>query len=118
MAELRALVIAGSDAQSMGWRYVDLRDRVARRFGVTVAERGVGTWLCWCERREAVAIMALGGCGSQGMGKLKNIEARFTGRHFDREVIILRVRWFCACAPSVAVPLAVPRSSPRVIGGH
>jgi transposase-like protein len=28
------------------------------------------------------------------MGKLKNIEALFAGRHFDREVIILCVRWY------------------------
>jgi hypothetical protein len=31
---------------------------------------------------------------SQGMGKLKNVEALFKGRHFDREVIILCVRWY------------------------
>jgi transposase len=48
MAELRALVIAGPDAAIHAvarWRCVDLRDEVARRFGVTVAERTVSTWL-------------------------------------------------------------------------
>lgn len=28
------------------------------------------------------------------MGQLKCIEALFAGRHFDREVIILCVRWY------------------------
>src|SRR5258708_16908334 len=28
------------------------------------------------------------------MGKLKSVEELFEGRHFDREVIILRVRWY------------------------
>ena len=30
------------------------------------------------------------------MGKLKSIEESFSGRHFDREVIILCVRWYRA----------------------
>ena len=28
------------------------------------------------------------------MGKLKSVEKLFEGRHFDREVIILYVRWY------------------------
>src|ERR1700677_3871503 len=28
------------------------------------------------------------------MGELKSVEGRFEGRHFDREVIILCVRWY------------------------
>jgi transposase len=48
MTELRGLVIAGPDAaihKVVRWRCVDLRDEVARRFGVTVAERTIGKWL-------------------------------------------------------------------------
>jgi len=48
MQELRALVIAGPDPavhHVARWRCVDLRDEVARRFGVTVQERAVGKWL-------------------------------------------------------------------------
>ena len=28
------------------------------------------------------------------MGKLKDLKALFCGRHFDREIIILCVRWY------------------------
>jgi transposase len=48
MKELRELAIAGPDAavhQVVRWRYVDLRDEVARRFEVTVDERTIGKWL-------------------------------------------------------------------------
>lgn len=48
MNELRDLVIAGPDSaihQVVRWRCVDLRDEVARRFGVTVGERTIGKWL-------------------------------------------------------------------------
>ena len=48
MEELRALVLAGPDPavhHVVRWRCVDLRDEVARRFGVTVQERAVGKWL-------------------------------------------------------------------------
>ena len=48
MQELRVLVIAGPDPavhHVARWRCVDLRDEVARRFGVTVQERAVGKWL-------------------------------------------------------------------------
>jgi transposase len=48
MNELRELVIAGPNAnihRVVRWRCCDLRDEVARRFGVTVAERTIGKWL-------------------------------------------------------------------------
>jgi len=48
MTELRELVIAGPDPaihHVVRWRCVDLRDEVARRFGVTVGERAIGKWL-------------------------------------------------------------------------
>ena len=48
MQEFRALVIAGPDPavhHVVRWRCVDLRDEVARRFGVTVQERAIGKWL-------------------------------------------------------------------------
>ncbi|MEJ0049462.1 MAG: IS630 family transposase [Rhodospirillales bacterium] len=48
MQELRELVIAGPDPKVhhvVRWRLVDLRDEVARRFGVTVQERAIGKWL-------------------------------------------------------------------------
>ena len=48
MQELRELVIAGPDPKLhhvVRWRCVDLRDEVARRFGVSVQERAVGKWL-------------------------------------------------------------------------
>jgi hypothetical protein len=34
------------------------------------------------------------------MGKLKAVAELFEGRHFDREVIILCVRWYLRLAPS------------------
>jgi transposase len=48
METLRDLVIAGPDAAIHGvvrWRCVDLRDEVARRFGVTVGEGTIASWL-------------------------------------------------------------------------
>jgi transposase len=48
MQELHALVLAGPDPavhHVARWRCVDLRDEVARRFGVTVQERVIGKWL-------------------------------------------------------------------------
>ena len=48
MQEFRALVVAGPDVvvhHMARWRCVDLRDEVGRRFGVTVQERAIGTWL-------------------------------------------------------------------------
>ena len=48
MQELRELVIAGPEPEIhhvVRWRCVDLRDEVARRFGVVVQERAIGKWL-------------------------------------------------------------------------
>lgn len=48
MEDLRALVLAGPDPavhHVVRWRCSDLRDEVARRFGVTVQERAIGKWL-------------------------------------------------------------------------
>lgn len=48
MAELKALVLKGPDAEKhnvVRWRCVDLRDEVADRFAVTVSERTIGKWL-------------------------------------------------------------------------
>jgi transposase len=48
METLRDLVIAGPDVAIHGvvrWRCVDLRDEVARRFGVTVGEGTIASWL-------------------------------------------------------------------------
>ena len=48
MQEFRTLVIAGPDPavhHVVRWRCADLRDEVARRFGVTVHERAIGKWL-------------------------------------------------------------------------
>jgi transposase len=48
MAELRELVLAGPDPDIhnvVGWRCLDLRGEVARRFSVDVPERTIGKWL-------------------------------------------------------------------------
>jgi transposase len=47
METFRDLVIAGPDVAIHGvvrWRCVDLRDEVARRFGVTVGEGTIASW--------------------------------------------------------------------------
>jgi transposase-like protein len=36
------------------------------------------------------------------MSKLSSIEELFAGRHFDREVIILCVRWYLCATSSVS----------------
>jgi hypothetical protein len=43
----------------------------------------VGRWLCWAPEGEKSA-----------MDQLKRLEELFAGRHFDREVILLCVRWY------------------------
>lgn len=48
MQEFCALAVAGPDPKVhhvARWRCVDLRDEVARRFGVKVQERAIGKWL-------------------------------------------------------------------------
>jgi transposase len=49
MAELRDLVVAGPDPavdNVVRWRCVDLREKVAQRFSVSVHKRTVAKWLC------------------------------------------------------------------------
>ena len=56
---------------------------------------GINSWL-WCKRQDLARYdvgRAAGGMG-MGMGKLLGVEQLFEGRHFDREVIILCVRWY------------------------
>jgi transposase len=48
MAELRELVIGGPDPESdkvVRWRCVDLREKIAERFSVSVHKRTVAKWL-------------------------------------------------------------------------
>lgn len=48
----------------------------------------------WCKRRDLVRYDVGRAAGGVGMGKLMGVEQLFEGRHFDREVIILCVRWY------------------------
>ena len=43
----------------------------------------VGRWLCWPAEREKSAV-----------DKLERLKELFAGRHFDREAILLCVRWY------------------------
>lgn len=48
MAELKEIVINGPDPETdkvVRWRCIDLRDKIARRFSVTVHKRTVAKWL-------------------------------------------------------------------------
>jgi transposase len=48
MAELKALVVKGPDPETdqvVRWRCIDLRDKIAQRFGVDVHKRTVAKWL-------------------------------------------------------------------------
>ena len=47
----------------------------------------------WCKRHSGAAMMGLAVSG-RIMGKLRSIDGLFLGRHFNREVIILCVRWY------------------------
>jgi hypothetical protein len=57
-------------------------------------------WLCVVVDQALVQTAGSGrydvgrAAGGVGMGKLMGIEQLFEGRHFDREVIILCVRWY------------------------
>src|SRR5271163_2690848 len=50
-------------------------------------------WL-WCKRQGLARYDVGRAAGGVGMGKLMGMEQLFEGRHFDREVIILWVRWY------------------------
>src|SRR5271168_2833956 len=69
---------AGSNRSSHGG------DEMAEAFGV---------WL-WCKRQDLARYDVGRAAGGVGMGKLMGVEQLFEGRHFDREVIILCVRWY------------------------
>ncbi len=48
MAELKALVVKGPDPETdrvVRWRCIDLRDKIAQRFGVDMHKRTVAKWL-------------------------------------------------------------------------
>jgi transposase-like protein len=47
------------------------------------------------------------------MSKLKSLDELFDGRHFDREIIILCVRWYLRYKLSLREP---PRESWRLVG--
>jgi hypothetical protein len=48
----------------------------------------------WCKRQHLARYDVGRAAGGVGMGKLMGVEQLFEGRHFDREVIILCVRWY------------------------
>ena len=48
----------------------------------------------WCKRQDLARYDVGRAAGGVGMGKLMGVEQLFEGRHFDREVIILSVRWY------------------------
>ena len=48
----------------------------------------------WCKRRDLARYDVGRAAGGVGMSKLMGVEQLFEGRHFDREVIILCVRWY------------------------
>ena len=54
------------------------------------------------------------------MGKLKSVEELFEGRHFDREVIILCVRWYLRFKLSLRDLVEMTHGFPqhaRLVGG-
>src|SRR5580692_5536201 len=50
-------------------------------------------WL-WCKRQDLARYDVGRAAGGVVMSKLMGVEQLFEGRHFDREVIILCVRWY------------------------
>jgi transposase-like protein len=48
----------------------------------------------WCKRQDLARYDVGRAAGGVGMSKLMGVERLFEGRHFDREVIILCVRWY------------------------
>ena len=48
----------------------------------------------WCKRQDLARYDVGRAAGGVDMGKLMGVEQLFEGRHFDREVIILCVRWY------------------------
>ena len=52
------------------------------------------SWGLWCKRQDLARYDVGRAAGGVGMSKLMGVEQLFEGRHFDREVIILCVRWY------------------------
>ena len=84
-------------------RNAALRTYVEERLaGVVVAPSGapvpgpVVSWKSrlWCKRQDLARYDVGRAAGGVGMSKLMGVEQLFEGRHFDREVIILCVRWY------------------------
>src|SRR5215475_9221636 len=48
----------------------------------------------WCKRRRPINYIGVLSWLRLPMGKLKAVAELFEGRHFDREVVILCVRWY------------------------
>jgi hypothetical protein len=48
----------------------------------------------WCKRQDLARYDVGRAAGGVGMSELMGVEQLFEGRHFDREVIILCVRWY------------------------
>jgi hypothetical protein len=69
--------------------------RRSQQIGLSSAEIGSAYALrLWCKRQDLARYDVGRAAGGVGMGKLMGIEQLFEGRHFDREVIILCVRWY------------------------
>src|SRR5580700_3060952 len=83
--------------------YRDVEDLLAER-GLDVSYETVRRWVLkfgpwfarglWCKRQDLARYDVGRAAGGVGMGKLMGVEQLFEGRHFDREVIILCVRWY------------------------
>ena len=65
----------------------------------------------WCKRQDLAHYDVGRAAGGVGMSKLTGVEQLFEGRHFDREVIILCVRWSSDSHSAIAI--AISRKSWR-----
>src|SRR5580658_9331111 len=102
-------IVAGSSSLDSGNRARPV-DRSARLSWVSIVSRKfcrrwIGQRLAapgahprakrlWCKRQDLARYDVGRAAGGVGMGKLMGVEQLFEGRHFDREVIILCVRWY------------------------
>ena len=48
----------------------------------------------WCKRHGAIGYAGMLNEPRSAMAKLKTVEELFKDRHFDRDVVILCVRWY------------------------
>src|SRR5277367_4489463 len=67
--------------------------RLCEEVDLNLAYRWFCRWL-WCKRQDLARYDVGRAAGGVGMSKLMGVEQLFEGRHFDREVIILCVRWY------------------------